>query len=78
MVAGSSGNQTTGKPVVAEQRTREQLLATGGRDSVIDAQEWDAVNGYTADIEYAKSFGVPLSTFEEWAMRHKDDFDIQI
>lgn len=70
--------EVTGKPVVAEQRTREELLATGGRDSVIDAQEWDAVNGYTADIDYAKSFGVPLSTFEEWAERHKDEFDIQI
>lgn len=70
--------KATGKPVVAEQWTREELLATGGRDSVIDAQEWDAVNGYKADIEYAKSFGVPLSTFEEWALRHKDDFDIQI
>ena len=70
--------EATGKPVTAEQRTREELLATGGRDSVIDAQEWDAVNGYKADIEYAKSFGVKLSTFKEWAERHKNDFDIQI
>ena len=31
--------KATGKPVVDEQWTREELLAAGGRDSVIDAQE---------------------------------------
>ena len=43
---------------------------------VIDAQEWDVVNGYTADVEASNSYGVKLSTFEELALRHKDDFDI--
>ena len=33
-------------------------------------------NGYTADVVASNSYGVKLSTFEEWALRHKDDFDI--
>lgn len=70
--------KATGKPVVAEKHTREELVAAGGRDSVVDAHDWDAIDGYKADMEIVKSFGIPLSTMEEWAVRHKDDFDIQI
>ena len=53
------------------------LIANGGIASVIDAQEWDIVNGYKADVEQTRALGVKLSTFEEWCVRHKDDFDIE-
>lgn len=43
---------------------------------MIDAFEWDNVNGYVVDIEKANSYGVKPSTFQEWAERHKDDFCI--
>ena len=41
-----------------------------------DAFEWDNINGYQVDIDKANSHGVRLSTFKEWAARHKDEFAI--
>lgn len=73
---GAAISKATGKHIEVQYLTREQLLANGVRSSVIDAQEWDVVNGYTADVVASNSYGVKLSTFEEWALRHKDDFDI--
>ncbi len=43
-------------------------------DEVI-ALTMDVTDQFTQNPEY---FTVPISTMEEWAVRHKDDFDIQI
>lgn len=75
--AAAAISKAIGKPIEVKYLSREELLANGGRSSVIDAQEWDIVNGYTADIEHANSYGIALSKFEEWCLRHKDDFDIE-
>lgn len=42
----------------------------------IDSQEWNNTDGYKVDIARANSFGVKLSSFKEWAERHKDEFVI--
>lgn len=75
--AGAAIAKATGKNIKVAYQTREELIANGGNASVIDAQEWDIVNGYRADVEQTRALGVKLSTFEEWCVRHKDDFDIE-
>lgn len=42
----------------------------------LDSQEWNNTDGYQVDIERANAFGVKLSSFREWAERHKDEFVI--
>lgn len=50
---------------------------TGILSSLIDSFEWDNINGYTATPEVADAFGIKVSTFEEWCIRHKDEFEIK-
>lgn len=44
--------------------------------SMMDAFEWDNVNGYRADITESNNYGVKITTFREWCEHHKDDFVI--
>ena len=54
----------------------DETLSTNGNilSTSIDTNEWENMDGYTADIAYANSFGVKLSTFKEWCERHKGEF----
>lgn len=54
-----------------EMSTNGSLLA-----DCIDTHEWDNSDGYTADIDYANSFGIKIATFREWCERHKSEFVI--
>lgn len=42
----------------------------------LSSQEWFNTDGYLVDIAKANSYGVKLSSFREWAERHKDEFVI--
>lgn len=42
----------------------------------LDSQEWFNTDGYQVNIAHANNFGVKLSSFKEWAKRHKDEFII--
>lgn len=42
----------------------------------LDSQEWFNSDGYQVDIAKANAYGVKLSSFREWAERHKGEFVI--
>ncbi len=69
--------KVTGKPVVAKSMSPEEAVAAGNHAGLVSSQEWASVEGYKVDIARAKSFGIALETFAEWAQRHCADFEVE-
>jgi nucleoside-diphosphate-sugar epimerase len=60
-----------GKAVTAVELSPAEARARGLFAGWINTQEWLNEVGYQVDIGVLKSYGVPLSTFEQWAVRHR-------
>lgn len=70
-------SRVTGKQVTAESVTPEEAKTAGGMNpGWVRSQEWTNEAGYRADIEKLKSWGIPLTSFEEWGKRHADEIVI--
>lgn len=68
--------QVTGLPVTYEYGDCQTMLDMGFRPGVINAQEWQAEVGYPALPEMANRKGISTLSFREWAMLHKDEFQV--
>ena len=64
----------TGKNVRCEFVTKEDALSAGMQPYLIDAQLWWNEVGYSAaNVDKAKSYGVPLISFADWLQENKDE-----
>lgn len=68
--------QATGKPVTAVHATPEEGAARGYSAGLMRSEEWNNVEGYKVDVARAKSHGIALTAFAEFARRHAGDFRI--
>ncbi|MEV7908638.1 NmrA family NAD(P)-binding protein, partial [Streptomyces anulatus] len=60
----------TGRPFGAVSLTSSQALAAGRHPAVVRGEEWLNEVGYHASIDVLALYGVPLTSFSEWAAAH--------
>jgi uncharacterized protein YbjT (DUF2867 family) len=61
-----------GKRVVSLALRPDQAIARGLHPNVVASQNYMNSVGFEVDIEGLKQYGVPLTTFEQWAYRYRD------
>jgi uncharacterized protein YbjT (DUF2867 family) len=66
----------TGKPVSAVTFSEEEMLAQGYHPLHVRGQVWDNVEGYKVDLDAVRSWGVPLTSLDEFIEQHRDRFVI--
>jgi uncharacterized protein YbjT (DUF2867 family) len=66
----------TGKPVAAHSLSADQAVAMGNAPGLTESQQWASVEGYKVDIAKANAHGIALTKFADWAVNHKDRFNI--
>lgn len=65
-----------GKPVSAVTFSEEKMIARGHHAGVVSSQVWDNVEGYKVDLDAVRSWGVPLTTLDQFIKQHRDKFVI--
>ena len=55
---------------------KDELLKKGVPKVFIDTYVWNMVEGYKVDINKVKSYGIKLTSFEEFIKIYKDRFDL--
>ncbi|WP_328354847.1 NmrA family NAD(P)-binding protein [Mycobacterium sp. NBC_00419] len=63
-------------PISVKGLPRDEAIASGTSSLVVGNQEWANVEGYAVDLDVARSRGIALERFADWANRHADQFDI--
>lgn len=66
----------TGKPVSAVTSSEDEMVARGHHALLVRSQVWDNVEGYKVDLDAARSWGVPLTTLDQFIKQHRDKFVI--
>ena len=56
--------------------TEEEAVAVGLHPASVSSHTWMNEIGYQVDIEALKSYGLPLTTFEDWALKNRDSIII--
>lgn len=88
VISAITGKTIEAKTLSAEEfRSSEDIVrafhdvfgdfAADALSGTVQNYEWDNNDGYTATPKDAEEYGVKLSTFREWAERHKTDFVIE-
>lgn len=54
----------------------KELIKRGVNKVIVDSNEWHVIEGYKVDIEKVKSYGIKLTSFEEFCVLYKDRFDL--
>lgn len=67
-------SKVLGKRIEAVELTPEQALQAGLSSGWVRSQEWSNEVSYAADIPSLKRYGIPMSTLQAWAVRHKTEF----
>ncbi len=62
----------SGKRVSAHFLSEPEMLATGANPGLVSSQRWANVEGYAVDIPAAASWGLRLTTLEDWLKAHAD------
>ncbi len=68
--------EVTGKPVSALTFSEDELVAQGYHSLMVRGQVWDNVEGYKVDLDAVRSWGVPLTTLDQFIKQHRDKFVI--
>lgn len=68
--------EATGKPVSAVTFSEDEMLAKGYHPLHVRGQVWDNVEGYKVDLDAVRSWGVPLTTLDQFIEQHRDKFVI--
>lgn len=68
--------KVTGKPVSAVTFSEDELIAQGHHALLVKSQVWDNVEGYKVDLDAVRSWGVPLTTLDQFIEQHRDKFVI--
>jgi len=66
------------RSVTAASVSPNEAVAAGLFAGWVRSQEWTNEVGYRADIDALEAYGVPLTTFAEWAQRHADQIIIDV
>ena len=66
-------SRVTGKKVESIFLSNAEAVKRGLHPGVVNSHDWMNDGGMCqTDIEALKKYGIPLTSFEEWACRHKD------
>ncbi len=87
IIASVTGKQVRAVTMAPEEfRTNQDVVEAFGNvygehaefalAGTLEAYEWDNNDGYTATPKDSEEYGVKLSSFSDWAMRHENDFVI--
>lgn len=68
--------QATGKPVSAVTLSEEEALARPHGDLYFRAESWNNVEGYKVDLEAVRSWGVQLTTLDQFIQQNHNNFVI--
>lgn len=68
--------RATGKPVSAVTLSEEETLAKPHGAMMFKHESWNNVEGYKVDLDAVRSWGVPLTTFDQFIQQHRDKFII--
>jgi hypothetical protein len=68
--------EVTGKPVLAATLSEEEALAKPFGELGHKAETWNNVEGYKVDLDAVLSWGLPLTTIDEFIAQHRDKFVI--
>ncbi|EIV3154547.1 NmrA/HSCARG family protein [Escherichia coli] len=68
--------EATGKPVSAVTSSEDEMLARGDHPLHVRSQVWNNVEGYKVDLNAVRSWGVPLTTLDEFIKQNQDKFVI--
>ena len=63
----------TEKTVTAVHVSPGEALAAGLFHGWVNSQEWSNEAGYQVDMNRVRSYGIPLTSFAEWAHAHRSD-----
>jgi hypothetical protein len=66
--------EATGKKVRAEFVGPEEAVKRGLFLGTVHSHDHMNDRGFGTDIEALKEYGIPLTPFKTWALRHKSDF----
>lgn len=64
--------EVTGKPVSAITLSKEDALAKPHGELGYRAELWNNVEGYKVDLDAVRSWGIPLTTLEEFLAQNRD------
>lgn len=63
-------SSVSGRPLTARHLSAPDAIAAGNHAGVVESQLWSSVEGYRVDLATARSYGVELQSFADWAQRH--------
>lgn len=66
----------TGKSVAAVTLSEEEMIKRSYHAGTVSSQVWDNIEGYKVDIHAAASWGVPLTTLDQFISQNRDRFVI--
>lgn len=69
-------SRACGKTITAVELTPSEALARGLFAGWVNTQEWMNEVGYQVNIEALQPYGVALTTFKQWAIRHRAEISI--
>ncbi len=69
-------SSVTGKRVISLALSPDEAMARGLHPNVVASQNYLNRVGFEVDIEALKRYGIPLTTFEQWAYKHRDSIII--
>ena len=68
--------QATGRPVSAVTLSKEEALCRPYGELYFQAESWNNVEGYRVDLKAVRSWGVPLTTLDQFIAKNRDRFVI--
>lgn len=68
--------KATGKTVLAVTLSEEEMLAKPYGELLFKHESWNNVEGYKVDLNTVRSWGVPLTTLDQFIEQNKDNFVI--
>ncbi|MCP3731237.1 NmrA family NAD(P)-binding protein [Sphingomonas sp. MG17] len=67
-------SRVSGRAIESRALNGAGARAAGSNPGLVESQQWANVEGYQVDLATARSWGVPLESFSDWAGRHRDRF----
>ncbi len=68
--------EATGKPVSSVSCSEEEKIAKGAHPLMVTSEAWNNIEGYKVDIAATRSWGVPLTTLDQFIEQNREKFVI--
>ncbi|RAR98630.1 NmrA/HSCARG family protein [Ensifer adhaerens] len=68
--------KATGKRVSSVSSSEEEMLARGAHPLYVKSETWNNVEGYKVDLDAVRSWGLPLTTLDQFIDQNRDKFVI--